>query len=164
MRCKRLSWRLPEVRRPRLNEVVTEAPRGFYLWLDEQTINQIDVFKNGRAETMARLFCAWPQRRHDGRAPRPSLPRNADDHVAVALARASHRLQPIEHAARQCNQIAALAVRANLSPAIPWAASMLDKGSRDDLTWPRILPLSRGTTLPLVRLQFGRVQRMLTMP
>ena len=74
MRCKRLWWRLPEVHPipvslrardaferhiggfSRLNEVVTEAPRGFYLWLDEQTIHQIDVFKNGRAENYGQVI------------------------------------------------------------------------------------------------------------
>jgi hypothetical protein len=39
-----------------------------------------------------------------------SPPRNADDHVGVALARGAQMLQPIEQVVRQRQQIAALAV------------------------------------------------------
>jgi hypothetical protein len=44
----------------------------------------------------------------------PSAPRNADDHVAVALARTANRPKPVEHIAVEGDQIAALAVRASL--------------------------------------------------
>jgi hypothetical protein len=39
--------------------------------------------------------------------------RNADDHVAVALSRAAHRREPVDHAVRQGNVEAARAVLAH---------------------------------------------------
>ena len=48
------------------------------------------------------------------RAPSASSPRSADDHVAVALARAAQVVQLVENITRQCNEMGAFPIRATL--------------------------------------------------
>jgi hypothetical protein len=43
-----------------------------------------------------------------------SAPRSADDHVAVALARAAQVVQLVENITRQCNEIGTFPIRATL--------------------------------------------------